>query len=256
MIDLECSYCGNRFAGRHRKAMYCSRLCASRAFNVRRTADGRLTAQRRKRRAKISEYNRATRYRYFEHRTCEACGGVFSTSHRETRACNSEWCGVYLRTGRWPQRPVPVSHPIRSTPASRRSKKPRFAGAWCRQCGASFVMDRSAQHAMNYVFCTLRCGTRHGKNLRRYRKRGRNRAVDSKIARWQVFERDGWRCRLCGRKVRRDVTWDHPKSPVVDHIVPLSRGGVHESWNVQTAHRKCNELKGNRGGGEQFALAL
>ena len=46
-----------------------------------------------------------------------------------------------------------------------------------------------------------------------------------------VFERDGWRCRTCGRAGKLEC----------DHIVPLRRGG--DPWaveNLQTLCRSCH----------------
>jgi len=70
-----------------------------------------------------------------------------------------------------------------------------------------------------------------------------------------VFERDGWRCRLCGELVDRTKQAPHPRSPSVDHIVPLAKGGAHTYANVQCAHFGCNSKKGARDGG-QLRLAL
>ena len=72
--------------------------------------------------------------------------------------------------------------------------------------------------------------------------------------RQKVFERDHWVCQLCRRKVNRTATAPHPKAPVIDHVIPLNKGGTHEPANVQCAHFICNSIKGDRGGGEQLAL--
>jgi len=84
----------------------------------------------------------------------------------------------------------------------------------------------------------------------------RSRDFHGAIVSEVVFERDGWRCQLCGRKVKPDKASPHPMAPVVDHILPLSKGGTHEYRNVQTAHHLCNNRKGNRvlGLGEQLRL--
>ena len=74
------------------------------------------------------------------------------------------------------------------------------------------------------------------------------------VYRRKVFERDGWRCQLCRKPVKRDAVVPHPKAPVLDHIIPLAAGGTHEPANVQCAHYLCNSLKGDRGGGEQLLL--
>jgi len=69
-----------------------------------------------------------------------------------------------------------------------------------------------------------------------------------------IAERDGWRCGVCRRRVNPRFAWPHPKSPSLDHIIPLSEGGKHDPANVRLAHLGCNIVRGNRGGGEQLLL--
>lgn len=59
-----------------------------------------------------------------------------------------------------------------------------------------------------------------------------------------IAERDGFRCRLCHRRVRMDLRAPHPRSPSIDHIVPLAAGGDDTRTNVQLAHLSCNMAKG------------
>jgi hypothetical protein len=59
---------------------------------------------------------------------------------------------------------------------------------------------------------------------------------------------------LCGKKVRRDVRPRHPLAPSLDHVIPLSRGGLHEYTNVRCAHLRCNCGKNNRAMNEQLLL--
>lgn len=46
-------------------------------------------------------------------------------------------------------------------------------------------------------------------------------------------------CALCGCAITRE------RDLTLDHIVPRSRGGSNYLHNMQPAHKKCNELKGN-----------
>lgn len=50
-------------------------------------------------------------------------------------------------------------------------------------------------------------------------------------------------CSLCGQDI--DYTLPHldPMSFVVDHILPVARGGGDELDNKAAAHRACNESK-------------
>ncbi len=92
---------------------------------------------------------------------------------------------------------------------------------------------------------------------RRIRKANNNSlVVIEKFARIEIFERDKWKCGLCGGKVNPNLKHPHPKSATLDHIIPIAQGGMHIKENVQLAHMICNSRKGDRSviGGEQMFL--
>lgn len=70
----------------------------------------------------------------------------------------------------------------------------------------------------------------------------------------EIARRDGFRCGLCHRRVDLTTPAPQPRSPSIDHVVPLSRGGDDTRANVQLAHRACNVRKNNRGEAQQLAL--
>ncbi len=55
-----------------------------------------------------------------------------------------------------------------------------------------------------------------------------------------IFERDGWICQICGRKINKRLKYPNPLSKSIDHIVPLSKGGDDSPANVQATHLRCN----------------
>lgn len=61
-----------------------------------------------------------------------------------------------------------------------------------------------------------------------------------------VGKRDGWVCGICRCDVDSSRAWPDPKSPSLDHIVPLSRGGRHTYSNVRITHLTCNVKRGAR----------
>lgn len=65
-----------------------------------------------------------------------------------------------------------------------------------------------------------------------------------------IFERDGWVCQICGKKVNRNLSYPNPKSASLDHILPMALGGGHTRANVQLAHLRCNIKKSDSGGGQ------
>jgi hypothetical protein len=58
--------------------------------------------------------------------------------------------------------------------------------------------------------------------------------------RWQVFQRDHWRCVSCGRNADDGIILH------VDHILPRSKGGRDEINNYQTLCDICNIGKSNK----------
>ena len=62
----------------------------------------------------------------------------------------------------------------------------------------------------------------------------------------EIFERDKWVCQLCGGKVNKKTKHPHPQSATLDHVIPLSKGGLHVKGNVQIAHLGCNSRKNDR----------
>lgn len=53
-------------------------------------------------------------------------------------------------------------------------------------------------------------------------------------------------CHLCGKPIDYSLRSPDPKSFVVDHVVPLARGGLDELANKAAAHRDCNRTKGDK----------
>jgi 5-methylcytosine-specific restriction endonuclease McrA len=60
-----------------------------------------------------------------------------------------------------------------------------------------------------------------------------------------VFERDGWRCGVCGNPVDPSLKWPNLMAATMDHVVPISKGGPHSYENCQLAHSLCNIRKGD-----------
>lgn len=57
--------------------------------------------------------------------------------------------------------------------------------------------------------------------------------------RYQILERDGFSCRYCG-------AFGKGVELQVDHVVPQSRGGGDDPWNLTAACQKCNAGKTDR----------
>lgn len=62
----------------------------------------------------------------------------------------------------------------------------------------------------------------------------------SQSLRWQVFARDGFACRYCGRSAGEGTELH------ADHLVSVADGGTNEMDNLVTACQCCNGGKGAR----------
>lgn len=260
MQQRSCVHCGDLFRPTSRTQRFCSKSCG---------ATGAHRAQR----------------------TCGHCGAAFSPGSNRAQYCKAcapgrgrarwwiscAWCYerrvVTKRSARFcshecyrawkarptygppvPPRPAPVVALARWPQALDRGRvessgRTFFSGP-CRRCGEHFtIIDQAASS-----YCSLKCQRADCKDRRRVLKRGA--AGGELVYRKRIFERDRWICQLCGRRVKRSAVAPHPKSPTIDHIVPLAEGGRHEPANVQCAHFICNALKGAgvAGAGEQLRL--
>ena len=65
-----------------------------------------------------------------------------------------------------------------------------------------------------------------------------------------IYERDGWICGICGRKINKRLKHPNPLSRSIDHILPISRGGMDAPVNLQASHLRCNVIKNTQSGGQ------
>lgn len=68
--------------------------------------------------------------------------------------------------------------------------------------------------------------------------------VQPHIDKLELFNRDQWRCGICGLAIDRFLSWPDLGSASVDHITPVATGGdVWDESNLQAAHLGCNIRK-------------
>lgn len=110
----------------------------------------------------------------------------------------------------------------------------------CRQCGAIFV-GKWRDICVGCAESNARAAKHAARAGRKERERGRP------FKRADIFERDGWRCHLCGKACDRDAKVPDSKAATIDHIIPIAHGGLDDPINVATAHFICNSRRGTRG---------
>jgi hypothetical protein len=82
-------------------------------------------------------------------------------------------------------------------------------------------------------------------NSANYRAKKRN-AFISNVNKKKIFERDNYVCQICKKLGFTFIDKYHPLYLTIDHIIPISKGGLHCPENVQTAHFRCNSSKGDK----------
>lgn len=185
--------------------------------------------------------------------TCVVCGAEHQSARKDGKFCSDECRAVNYKT-RGCTPPLPSRRSLARLKMMNASKGRSGRYPWvcgtCSWCGGNFVARRPSGGAAR--FCSRNCSHYAVAARRRARKRGNGAEP---YARQEIFRRDGWRCHICRKAVRRSVVAPHPLAPTIDHLVPIARGGADAPWNVATAHFLCNSIKGDRGGGEQLMLA-
>lgn len=85
---------------------------------------------------------------------------------------------------------------------------PVWIMGYCVRCGKPFVVPSPAEPR----YCSRTHQTADKDDRQRARRMGAEREPYS---RWRIFERDGWRCQLCGEPVQRDAYYKEPDAATV-----------------------------------------
>lgn len=169
---------------------------------------------------------------------------------REVRERNRDW-GSWWEAQRRREDRADLNRKADSGPCCRLRQRPRprhFLGGYCSECDVPFVAwDKKGNYSSRCSRCT-KARWRETHYARAARHGARFDVVDPRL----IFERDGWRCQLCGRKTVAE--WGSKRSATLDHIVPMACGGDHVRENLQCACWSCNSRKGHRAANDQLIL--
>lgn len=224
-VHVKCQHCGEMFMpGRgENKGMYCSRTCSfeAKAQKSKERAAIKLLVSLQKKAAKLIPANH-----------CKHCG---KATTRLTYC--SERC-------RYENNKAATLQRMRD-----KYEKVAVSVKACAVCGKDFI-----GHSKRLT-CSDRCSKKRNKT-HDHRKRARKHGVVYEpVNVISVFDRDGWKCQICGCKTPRTAKGkNRPNSPELDHRVPISKGGGHTYDNVQCSCRRCNGEKSNKGSAGQIPL--
>lgn len=216
-----CGYCQQAFAPKRlrrkqpRIGLFCSKRCA---LSHRHAEQQRLADARRR---------PDPSWRAGE---CEVCQQRYRRANPKQRVCRKAACRTVLRH--------------RDYIGERSTEHRTFR---CRQCGEEFIRPLGNKRR---AFCSTKCSRRYAQKGIPKNAQSRARRLglpcDYSITNAKVFERDDWRCQLCGyRTPKRFKGTQNPQAPEVDHIVPFASPLCpgHIWSNVQCACRRCNADK-------------
>lgn len=155
---------------------------------------------------------------------CPYCGIEFKTTYSKKIYC----CYEHKERARYPKKGLDIKT--------------------CISCGKKFKPIKSTK-----IYCSKRCCDRECNKISqrlREAKAKENGIVDHSITLTKLIERDKGICKICNKPIdETDYTYINDTFvagnyyPSIDHIIPLSKGGVHQWNNVQLAHRRCNSKK-------------
>jgi hypothetical protein len=187
----------------------------------------------------VEEKSAATRAHFAAHgrpSVCGCCGGTIANRMTGELRRTCDKC-----------RAAGLKAPFVASPSKSRDFN-------CEDCGAVFS-------TLAYGGVPTRCMPCRVKSqrarLRRYKYIRRARQQSAEAERFpcqEIYERDRWRCGICGKQIDQALTYPDPQSVSLDHIVPVSQGGEHTRANVRASHLLCNFRRGARGGNEQLML--
>lgn len=223
----QCAVCGAALTGL--QSLYCRLACKMRAW---------WRTHQKPREPEWRTLYRACpdcgQYRLPENRFCATC-----RVRRKYQYGKCRQCGNPLRSGQ-----INCCSSV-CRAAHLRGKKYRPRRVYerrCMRCSRTFTTQQKQIVMCRWCKRALLPFRDHGKAERRAKRAGV--PYTHGIQPEKVFARDGWRCHLCGCRTPKHLRGkNRPRSPEVDHIVPISAGGGHIWENVACACRQCNMKK-------------
>lgn len=248
-----CEWCGKVFMSKYKNSKSCSLICERKIANLKRHPDW------------YGGHKKAV--------TCQACGKLILSEKT-----NRKYCSRKCADKNKPSRNIRITdlteeqrerirqknrekyrraHPGAKTreqlmteykerrKATEEEKAARLAITYtCEICGKPYHTLNTNQKT-----CSPECSKRL-QNIHRDHRIPKGAVIDRNISLASLYERDKGTCHICGLacdyndyEIVDGVKKIGNLYPTIDHVIPLSRGGLHEWENVKLAHRICNSIK-------------
>lgn len=263
MNNNTCKHCGKEFIKKKNgaKVKYCSDKCYK-------------DYRREYNRIKMREVNPP---KHSVNKVCEHCGNNYEALPRgahSSRFCSDnckytwwsrqkghrpldEWESIREEQKRKRQAKLEKERAIRSLRTAltkviklkEEEKRIKELTRGCVECGETFYDPNPVP-----LICSKKCMRKRNNRIRKlYNSKRFNKVniVDKDITLEKLYKRDSGLCYLCGTECEYDdkvVTKEGHfivgrYYPSIDHVKPLSKGGMHSWDNVKLAHHYCNTIK-------------
>jgi hypothetical protein len=191
---------------------------------------------------------------------CVQCGASavkYRTGGKPARYCGNA-CKIAAYRSANPER-----HRLhRQTEQAKRIPKPKRIKTikqpdpkLCRECGA--IVPKWKQYCEPCAVAArllVRERTKQTESFKAAKRKAkaRRRAIErgaraERFDPFEIFDRDGWRCHLCGIRTPKRLRGTYEdNAPELDHVVPLAAGGEHTRRNCACSCRRCNIAKADR----------
>lgn len=158
-------------------------------------------------------------------RVCERCGRSYTPVQlKAARQFCSRECKDRAR-----------QEAERATRLASKVQAERFC-IWC-------ALPMPPAKRLDAAFCSEKCTSAARRQLRRLFGRMDGEAPARRAA-WLIEQ--GGKCHLCGLDIPAGAEYPAPDSLTIDHVTPISQGGVTELSNLKPAHLHCNAARGAR----------
>jgi 5-methylcytosine-specific restriction endonuclease McrA len=162
---------------------------------------------------------------------CLFCFTDFMSNRKQARFCSALCRATYYQA---------------SKKAKRESLGARVYSAECDRCKQLIVSDSIIGTTVYGRFCRP-CALVRRRERYRIKTAKRQKVMNPlRISADVLIERDGNLCHICNQEIDLSLARNSRFGATIDHVIPLSKGGVDELANLKLAHWICNIKKGNR----------
>lgn len=165
-------------------------------------------------------------------RNCEICDVVFETRYKATFACSPECQRERVRIygkEKW---------------LKGLESRPETKEIICKWCEKPVVVPYSLTGGRKFHDECKKQATRANNRKKSVKRQGAK--TQETILHEVIAERDGFICHLCNEPVDMSLSRRSHFGATLDHVIPISKGGLDTEANVKLAHWICNVRKSDK----------